>query len=78
MRVMKQGSSSSTGYKTLAQWAAEGGINLPGGNLAQGELRGYTLDLQVPTKYADGTLIGNEMSNKALTNLSLQFTGIQD
>jgi hypothetical protein len=63
---------SSTGYKTLAEWNAENGINLPGGDLAQGATKSYTADVQIDKKY------GNELAGKMLTNLQLEINGVQD
>jgi hypothetical protein len=63
---------SSTGYKTLAAWNAEGGIDLPGAALAQGETRAYTLDIAIDKKY------GNELANKKLSNIKVALTGTQE
>jgi hypothetical protein len=64
--------SSSTGYKTLAEWNAEGGINLPGGDIEQGTTKAYTADVQIDKKY------GNEVAGKKLTNVQVLVTSIQD
>ena len=70
-RVKDAGSSSSTGYKTLAQWNAEGGIKLPK-TLAPGQSQDYTLDIQIDKAH------GNEIAGKTLTNIKIDLTAIQD
>ena len=63
---------SSTGYKTLAEWNAEGGISLPGSAIAQNETRQYTLDVEIDKDY------GNELANKQLHDIHVLITGVQD
>ncbi len=63
---------SSTGYKTLTEWNAEGGIKLPGGSLAQGETRDYTMDIEIDTSF------GNELAGKSLNDVQVALTAAQD
>lgn len=70
-RVKDADSSSSTGYKTLAQWNAQGGIALPK-TLTPGQSHNYSLDIQIDKKY------GNELSGKSLTNMHVSLTATQE
>lgn len=65
-------SHSSTGFKTLSAWNADGGITIPGGDLAHDTSKTYTIDVQIDKKY------GNELANEKLSNLQIELTGIQD
>jgi hypothetical protein len=65
------GDTPSGTWRTLAEWNAEDGITISGGDLAEGGERDYTVQYRLVST-ADNTVAG-----KMISNITFVFTGTQ-
>lgn len=62
---------ASTGWKTLAEWNADGGVYFPGDDIDQGAFRKYYVYFRVPSTAT------NTIADKALSNVTFVLTATQ-